>query len=507
MTWKKPSKLARAALLGLAFAPVAYLAWLSLWREGRPTLEAYSQALDASAWPLLARTARLAAEATAIALGLGGLAGVVLERREVRCRPALRAACLMPLLLPPVFQVAAWERIGLAMGAPFRCEPVAALVLGLSYAPIAFYFASEAVRGIPLELVDAARVCMRPWSVRLRVILPLLLPHLAVAGALVMTLSLLNYEVPRLLDVTTYAVLVSVNYGALEDPGLAFAAALPLLLLAALVLAGAGAWAGRRGFALSGRESPESLAPEGRPGAAGWLGLGSFFALSLVLPLAVLATLAWPPRAYVTAWLTDWEKVVAGAAVAAASGAFCAAWAFGVLVPPRGRPASALAWIPAAVPGALVGFALVRLGQSGPLSWIYGRSPILVVAMAARFFPVAYAVLGAHVRSVPADQWEAADLVRGAWARWVRVRLGLASRGVVVGAVAVALLSLGELPATLLLAPPGAEPVIVRIYNLLHYDPERSALAALCMYQVAAGLCVVSALLLVRRSVLGGRRG
>jgi iron(III) transport system permease protein len=157
------------------------------------------------------------------------------------------------------------------------------------------------------------------------------------------------------------------------------------------------------------------------------------------------------------------------------------------------------------VPGSLLGFALARLLGRGPLFAVYDSPAVLVVAAVARFFPLAYFALAAHLRSVPRDAWEAAALLGSRRSRWLGVRLPLAAPGLATGAAAVALLSSAEVSATVLLAVPGSEPLIVRIYNLLHYDPERDLLAALCLIHAASMVVVAAGILGLGRLLRGPR--
>lgn len=510
------------ALALLFLVPAGYLVALSLIREGGLSPAAYREAALPGALPLLTRSVLIASGATLLALLLGGTAAAAFERRAFPLRPLLRAGALAPLLVPPVFLVAAWERLAVPGGLlatllpwcveegkpfPIRNAAFAAFLLGLAHSPLLFFFVSQGLRSVPRELVEAARLHAGPAGVWLRIIIPLLLPSIAAGSGIVFTLSFLNYEVPRLLDVTTYPVLINIAYGALDDPGLAFAAASPAIAVAIGLLLAAEAWSDRRGFALAGRESPEVLGPEGRPGPAAWLVFGGWWASSVLLPLAVLALLAGPAATYVLAIRTDGEKVLSGALTALASALAAAGLAAAALLPSGGRPGkwSLLLWIPLAVPGSLLGFALARLLRSGPLFAVYDSPAVLVVAGVARFFPLAYFALAAHLRSVPADAWEAAGLL-GSWrSRWLGVRLPLAAPGLVTGAAAVALLSSAELSATVLLAVPGAEPLIVRIYNLLHYDPERGLLAALCLIHAASMVAVAGTILWLGRWIRGPR--
>ena len=510
---------ARFALLALPFLPLVHLAWLSVARDSGLSFSAYAEAARPASLLVLGRTAAIAAAASVLALVTGGAAAAVLETRRFPAAGALRLILLAPLLLPPVFHVASWERLAAPDGVlawlagspggepfPIRNAPFAAIVLGIAYSPIAFFFASRALRSVPAELADAALLARRPAAAWARVILPLTAPLGATGAALVFTLAFLNYETPRLLDVMTYPVLIQVSYGVLDDPGTAFAAALPGLLIAAVPLVLAGAWAGRKGFAPVARESAEPLGRGIRPGIRAWTGIAAYVCLTGAIPLGVLASLAGPPATYRAALATDWERVLWGMAIplaAACASAVCAAL---VTLPgsrPRVRP-GALLWMPVALPSALLAYSLVKLLGTGLLFELYDSPFALALAGWLRYFPVACFAAAAHMRGVPGDAWEAAALGPSGAARWLRARIPLAAPGLATGAAATALLAAGDLPAAVLLAAPGHEPLIVRIYNLLHYDPERDLCAALSLMHIASVLAVVGAILLAGRWV---RRG
>jgi iron(III) transport system permease protein len=515
----------RVIAIALLFAPVAWVAALSFASDDGPTVRAYLDAVEPGGLPLLGRTAAVALGACVVALLAGGGAAAAFDGRRFPLPGLLRAAALAPLVIAPVLQVAAWERLAapggvlaaifsfaLDEGAPFpiRNAPFAACLLGLGYSPFLFFFISEGLRSIPRELVDAARVTRSPWAVKCGVVFPLCLPA-AIAGLGTMfPLAFLNYEVPRLLDVNTYPVLIRVEYGADAEPGRAFAAASPGFLLTLAVLIPALAWADRRGFALAGREPGDrGAAPRRRAGPLAWAIFGLWWGLVAALPLATLASMTGGSRRAIEALLTDGEKLAWGGLTSTTAALASAALAAFLLLPPRPPRARRAGFaVLLAFPGALLAYGLIRICRHGVLFELYDSWLILAAADVLRFFPLAYFALAAHLRAVPEAEWSAAALLPGRGRRWLRVRLPLAARGLTAGAVAVLLFSSQELSATLLLAPPGHEPLMVRIFNLIHYDPERDLLAALSLWHVAAVLALAGAITAAGRlSASSGARG
>ena len=494
----------------LLFVPLVYLLVGSFLDGGVGGLGRGGDGPRLGDLALFGRSLVLALVGGFVACVLGGGAAFVFERRRFPLASFWRAAALAALVCPPVFQVAVWERLAAPSGVlttlfpfasadgspfPIRNLGFACWLLGLTYSPVFFFLVGTGLRSLPLELLEAASLHRGGGTVQRRVVLPLVAPWLVAAFGVSFPLLFLNYEVPRLLDLYTYPVLIHVEYGARADPGAAFVAATPALLLTLMVLLPCMRWAQRRGFALSGREPGRILirTEAQAPGVGAWLLFMGWWLLVTALPVGILAWIAGGADAYYRAWLTDWERVGWSAVVTGVT-ALAAVTLAGLLLWSRGRTSGQVGvmyWILLALPGSLLAFTLVALCQREPLFSLYDSWGILVVAGVLRFFPLAYYSLASHLRTIPQPLWEAARLGPSCFARWSGVRLPLLAPGLVASGVAVALFASQEISAAVLLAPPGREPLIVRIYNLLHYDPERDVLAALALFQIGAVLGVI----------------
>jgi ABC-type spermidine/putrescine transport system permease subunit I len=108
---------------------------------------------------------------------------------------------------------------------------------------------------------------------------------------------------------------------------------------------------------------------------------------------------------------------------------------------------------------------------------------------------------------VPGDLWDAADLAAApASLRLSRVYLPLAIPGLALAAIGVAIFQAGELEASILVAPPGCEPVSRFIASQLHYNVDLDVPAALCLFQVAAVLIVVALIRFAARFLMRENR-
>ena len=159
---------------------------------------------------------------------------------------------------------------------------------------------------------------------------------------------------------------------------------------------------------------------------------------------------------------------------------------------------------PLALPGSLVGVGLIATWNRSFLPQVYGSLAMPVLAGVARFAPFAAMVVFAQERRVDPDLVDAARVhQRSALDGWLRVRLPLLLPGLVAAACVAFVLALGELPATVIVMPPGVQTLTLRIYNYMHYGAS-DAVAALCLAMTVVVVLVAAAGSL---ALAGWRRG
>ena len=125
-----------------------------------------------------------------------------------------------------------------------------------------------------------------------------------------------------------------------------------------------------------------------------------------------------------------------------------------------------------------------------------------MLAGMARFAPLAVIVLVAQLRRINPLLIDAARILQTShWQIWRQIWLPMLAPGLLAAAGIVFALNLGELGATLLVAPPGQATLTIRIYNFLHYGAS-GTVAGLCLMMAAAILVAgaIAALTLVKWS-------
>jgi iron(III) transport system permease protein len=142
------------------------------------------------------------------------------------------------------------------------------------------------------------------------------------------------------------------------------------------------------------------------------------------------------------------------------------------------------------------------------VDWVYDSPLIVVLAMSVRALPYAILVLWPFLRSLPAEVFEAAAVDGvGPVGRVFRVAIPLSRRAILAGWAVAFVLSLGELPATNIITPPGTQTISLLIWSLLHTGVE-SHLAAVALVTLAAiGLAALVTVWLIRRAARPPRDG
>ncbi|MFQ5425877.1 MAG: ABC transporter permease, partial [Gaiellales bacterium] len=120
-----------------------------------------------------------------------------------------------------------------------------------------------------------------------------------------------------------------------------------------------------------------------------------------------------------------------------------------------------------ALPGLVVAPSLVfwALGAPGPIGALYQTTPLLVLAYVINFGALAMRTSQVAVAGVPGQMTDAARLLgAGRLRRFTRVELPLMVPGLLAAGGLVLLSTMKELPATLLLAPPGFQTLATKIW-------------------------------------------
>ncbi|HZA84680.1 MAG TPA: iron ABC transporter permease [Actinomycetes bacterium] len=512
-----------SALVACLFAtPLAYLGLRGLTEGG--TLAAWAS--PATLGPL-GRTLALGVAVAAAAAVLGTALAWLVVRTDLPGRRAARLVLPLPLVMPSFIAafalVAAFAPGGLLEGllAPLGVGRLPAFegfwgawyVLTLFTYPYVYLPVAARLGQLPAALEESARLLGRgPAGVFRTVVAPQTASAVWAGTLLVFLYTISDFGAVQLLR---YETLTSSIYASrVFDRAGALAQSLLLGLLAvAVVAAERSATRGRRaaGLASGGRVL---LVPLGRWRAPAVALVAGVVGFALVAPVAVLAF--WAVRGAV-AGSTRAGALVANAgdlalpALNTATMAVVAALVAVVAVLPvayltvrhAGRLAGAANAVIVggfALPGLVVALALAfwTLQAPWPLAALYQTQALLVFAYVVHFGSQALRAAQVAVAAVPDRLDDAArSLGAGPFRRLRTIDLPLASPGLLAGGGLVLLSVMKELPATLLLAPPGFETLATRIWNATEDAFLADASVAALVLLLLSGL--LTWLLVVRR--------
>lgn len=524
----------------LAFLVLAYVLFTTVWPLAKLFATGFQPGEDGAFLGLMRET--LASRATGRALwnslvasGLSALISAALGTAlafavsllKLRTRAVLIFLILMPLIVPSQTMALAWIELfgssspllgplGLAP-APGTTNPLyslggIALVMGVEHMPLVFIATRAALRAIPADLVEAARIVGVPSRrIATGVILPVALPSALAGTLLAFTAAIGNFGVPALLGIPgRVSVLTTLIYQRLNGFGASAAGQVAVLAILMTAIAA---------FALILRQLTmrrlSAPLPAGRPfeptrrAPLVELLVWALMLLIAVAPLVALTMTALLPAIGVrfgldTASLAQFGHVLSNEAVRRAFAnslllsVACALICILVSVPfayllvrrPNRliRAIDILAEAPWVVPGTVVALGMI-LAFLPPLPLVgvslYGTMAILIVAYLARFLPLVLRPVTAAAGSLDPGLDEAARIVGAGLGRrlgWIFLPGVLPAAA--AGAILVVMTALNELTLSALLWSSGNETIGVMVFAL-QYEGNSTSAAAVAVLSAA----------------------
>jgi iron(III) transport system permease protein len=438
-----PAIAAGFLLAYLVVVPLALMAVSSFRPGGFPldpgwTLANYETVYGAANFPRLVRTTLLfALGSTLMALTLGVALAWLIERTDLPLRGALRAAVILPMATPPVLLAIGWAMLlsprtgffnlllrdifGLAQS-PFNVFGLGGMIFveGLALVPTTFLFLSPAFRNMDPSLEEAAAASgAGPFTTLRRVLLPLLWPSILAAGAFLTIVCLVVFDIPGTLGMPARVFVLStqIYYLAVDSPtGVPLygqVSALAVFFLGVLAVLG---WAyhrltrhAQRFRTVTGKGFRPRLLRLGRWRWVAFGGVTIYFLLAVVAPLAILTWTSLMPYQTRVTWAAldlitldnhvDFfanRRVLTATAnsliIALLSATIVAllsvalAWLVVRARAPGAKLLDGLAFAPMAMPGVMLGVALVYVYLTVDFGFaIYGTIWIIAIAYVTHY--------------------------------------------------------------------------------------------------------------------------
>lgn len=478
---------------------------------------AFAEALNSRSVPRAIWNSFESAALSALLALLGGTAAaLVLGLTDIRHKGPFTFLLLIPMMVPPHVTAIAWvqalgpssallQSLGIApeIGSthPLYSREGVIFLLGIQHAPLVFLVVLAALRSLPREMSDAARVAgARPARLLTHILLPLLAPTLIAGYALAFVSALGNFGIPALLGIparyTTLPVLIwqrLASFGPSVLTDMAVIASLVALIAVAVVVFQM--WLGARTRnALIGPPQPPLDIRLRRLRGPVECAVALVILATLVLPITALFTTALMPtygvalsretltfdnfaevllrqtvtmRAFVNSTFIASVAAIIIAALAVLVARFATARNRGVRT--VGTTLTALSEMTYAIPGLVISVAFI-LAFIRPLPLldisIYNTLTIILLAYLCAFFSIALKPVTAATLQLDHSLDEAARVAgAGFFRRMTRITFPLIAPAAASGAILVFLTAYNEVTVSALLWSSGTETIGTTIFN------------------------------------------
>lgn len=437
---------------------------------------------------ILARTILLIGCTSALCVALALPLAWLTALTDLPFRRVWAVAVALPLVIPSyiagfivVVVLGPKGMLADALGALFGLErlpdiygfPGALLILTLLSYPYVLLTVRGSLLRMDPALVESSRALGHgTWATFFKIVLPILRPGIMSGGLLVALYVLSDFGAVSLLryETFTWAIFVQYESGLERTLGAALSLALVCLALAVVVLESFTRGRARYYRSAQGASRPASLV---RLGRWRWPALAFctvVLALALALPAAVL--IYWAVRGIAAGeplallWGALWNSFyVSGLAALVAVAAALPVAILSVRFP--GMFSSFLeriSYVGFALPGIAVALALVFFGANFATP-LYQTLVLLVFAYVVLFLSPAIGAARASLLQISPRMEEVARSLGSAPLRvLISVTLPLARPGLISAAALVFLLTMKELPATLLLSPLGFDTLATAVW-------------------------------------------
>ncbi|HTN54982.1 MAG TPA: iron ABC transporter permease [Microbacterium sp.] len=471
-----------------------------------------------------------AGASAALAVLIGTAFAVLLDRTDLPGRRTLRVLALTPLLVPPFVGAIAWLGVlgpaspvnqwwqsltGAQLWSIYGGDGVIMLLTIHSY-PLALLIVSSALRRIPADLEQAARVAGAGAARALgTVTLPLLRPALLSSLLLIMVGNLADFGIPSIIGLPErYVTLATLVYrylqsGTVQEP-LAVVATIGMVLLALALLAVlADALAGRRGAELDATSSPPAPLPLGAARMPASVLMWTVVPVITILPLLALLTQALlrapgVPLIWENLTLDNLTRALTSAnALAGARNSVFLALSAGVICGVLGLAIAVLAtrtrvrstralqgavMLPQAIPGIVIAVAWLILA---PRLGLFNTPWLILVAYITSFTALVVQAISAPLAGTPASAEEAARISgAGRLRALIDISCRMAVPAAVSGMVIVSVTAVRELTLSVLLLSPGSQTLGVAIFSFQQAGAFSTA-AAWSLIVAVLGIAVI----------------
>jgi iron(III) transport system permease protein len=445
---------------------------------------------------------------TLFSLLIGIPLGILCGKTDLPGRRVFTVLFAVPLLIPPYILAVAWftifGRSGFLsqLGFPAIAEytsfwlfglPGCVLVLSSVFMPVVMVLVITYLQAIHPSMEGAARLAARWPYIITRIALPLIRPGIFLAAVLVFILSLGELTVPLFLRYDVFPVQTLVQFSAFYNFGFGTATALVLLIFVAFILM-IEAFVSRNHYQILAITSEEPLTIE--LGSLKWWLFALVSLLCLIFIIAPLLTLVFKAGG-----LSNYSKAISASGDSLIRSLYFAFWGacflsiFGFLLGSiiyhrffLWRSLDFLTIFLLTLPSTVIGIGLIVLWNHKITNFIYASPVIIILGYIAQYTAITCRISLVSLGHIPASLEEAGRMVGAGWLRRIAfITLPLAKKGLMASWLAAFIFCLRDTGLSMIVNPPGRDPLTVRTFTLMANNP-MELISALCVIMILAVL-------------------
>ena len=407
----------------------------------------------------------------------------------------LRWFILVFAAIPPYIQALAWTNIIFELNGflsqaglfqiTFEGFAASFWVQLLSFLPFAVAMSLMGLTSIDKNIIEASRVVRTDISTFIKLTFPLAMPMILAGAAILFLLSIIDYSVPSLFQLNVYSLEIYAEFSSSADISIAFLFSLPVIIVSLFVL-----------ILCFSRIKKATFNPnENHEYYTGNYNFPLWFRIIQWIAIVILLLQILIPFFSIVSQIESWNDFIFSFKTTSSEigfSFFIAAVTALIALPVSWIIAGSIVnlskgllfWliiIPFLLPPPISGIGLISFWNTDILNPVYNSWFMLVLAGLARYLPFTILIMIIYLKNINQELLDSARIIqKNHLISFFRIKIPLLLPGIIASAFITFILTLGELGASLMIAPPGKDTLTIRIYNYLHYG-ESSTVASLCL--------------------------
>jgi iron(III) transport system permease protein len=424
---------------------------------------------------LLLKSLVISGTVSAFATLLGTFCGFGLYRFKANIFLFYQRALILPLLVSPYIVGVAWKDsfVSFFKISSIDGELAVILVHTFIFTPLAMLITGSAFASIGSSLEEAALIVTSIKRMIFKIVLPLTRHAILASFVLILIFSLSDFSVPAYFGVRTVTTEIFTQFSAFYNYDVAISQSIILLLLCVTLVLLESKYLSKANFISIGNKGNKIVYYENKSSKTLIHSVAiTILIISVLIPFGVLLYNSFflPGSTFIHAWellrgtvINSFGLAFSGAILITVV-AFCSSY---LQVRKNHFLPGLLLLFFFVTPSTVLGLALIYFYNSPATSVIYGTSLIIVIGYLGRYGLIAHKIIGNGLRQIPYSMEESAEIAGISQLKtYTKILIPLLLPSLSTAFVFSFILCIGELGTTMMVYPPGAELMQLKIYTI-----------------------------------------